>query len=569
MQATEKMRVEPGTFAKLLERVRKTVLALLDRYRITPAERIFMRSLPRAAPRPPGDAPIVLVETVEDHYYSALFANIVLGIAARRPIEVQQFVSRSLRPGCTRSLYRIVRSLCYYNRLTDRKWIRFYGAFCSRVAYRSASRVFSFSTLIDLINAWKIWRSLGSKESLIELTVSGTKLGDLIYDTYLRFRPSATVNLDSTYLWVVIWQALRDLRAATVYMSSVKPQMFITSYSCYVQHGIAVRVALAAGVKVVTLGNYQKFYKQLQSADSVHTQNPDDYRSGFSRLANSGAKIEEAAAALAARMAGKFDPATAYMHRSAYAEKAELPRGISGSAVLFLHDFFDSPHCYQWMIFPDFWEWATFTLNLARREGIKVFVKPHPNQIAGSRAVVRMLMRDYPEAAWLSSGTSNVQIAEAGAACAITVHGTVAHEMAYLGVPSISAGHSPHVSFTFSHTARSREEYSRLICNYRDLPHVHEALRRESLEFYCMHNLRIDADEMRLRDLILDYFALVVKHDGFLPDGGGFLSFSQRLNAEPAFRRACAEMAALLHDELAVDLSLNEGALNRERAASG
>jgi hypothetical protein len=569
MLATGKKSVGGGALAGKFERSWRAFIVLLDRYRITPAEGIFLRSVPRAVPRLPGDAPVLLVEAIEDHYYLALFAHIARGLAELGPIEAHQFVSRSLRPGCTRSLYRAFRSVCYYNRLTDRKWIRLYGAFCGRVGYRSASRLMSRSSVVDLFCAWRIWRNLESKESLIELTVAGIKIGDLIYDTYLRFKPNVTVDIRNFYLCVVIWQALRDLRAANAYMFAVKPQMFITNYSCYVQHGVAARVALSAGVRVITFGNYQKFYKEIRPMDLVHTQFPDDYRSGFAQLANWSGKLEEASAALAARVAGKLDAATAYMQRSAYAGKADLPEGISGSAILFLHDFFDSPHCYRWMIFPDFWEWATYTLNLARREGIKVFVKPHPNQIATSKSIVRKLMKDYSEVAWLSSDTSNAQLAEAGAACAITVHGTVAHEMAYLGIPSISAGHNPHVSFAFSNTARSRDEYSRLICNYRNLSRDPERLRREASEFYYMHNLTIDAPEMRLRELMLGFRTLVTRHEGFLSDGRDFLSFDQQLNAEPGFRRACAQLSALLHDEASPVPSAVGGAQIRERAASG
>jgi hypothetical protein len=546
----------------------KQLVVIIERYWATAAERIFVRQLHRAA-QTAQTGPIVLVETIEDHYYFVLLALITQGIAERRPIEVRQIVSRSLRPGSSRSPYHALKSLLYYNRFTDRKWIRLYSGFCSGIAYRSAAHSISWRSAVELRNAWRIWRNLGSKEALVELTVSGIKLGDLIYDTYVRFKPGKTVNLNSLYLWVVIWQALRDLRAARGYMFSAKPQMLLTNYSCYVQHGIAARVALSAGVKVVTFGNYQTLYKQLNAADWVHTQNPDDYRSGFGRLDNAPGKLAEAESALAARVAGKIDSATAYMRRSAYASKAQLPQGIAGSPVLFLHDFFDSPHCYRWMIFPDFWEWARFTLNLARQAGIKLFVKPHPNQIESSKSIVEKLMKDYPDSIWLSSDTSNAQLAEAGAACAISVYGTVAHEMAYLGVPSIAAGHNPHIAFEFAHTARSIAEYARLVENYRSLRDSPETMRRESLEFYCMHNLRADTQQRALRELILKFRALVTENGGTLRDAAQLLAFAKRLEAEPAYQRACAELAALLPDTRAGNPAPAHRAVLLGQVASG
>jgi hypothetical protein len=561
------MRKRLSALAEFARRAWKSVRLLIDRYRITKAERTFLRSLDEATSRAAGGSPVVLIEAVEDHYYLVLFARIVAELQAAQAIEAHQFVPRSLRPGGTRSLVQAVKSLCFYNAVTDRKWIRLYAAFCSRVAYRSAARLFSRGCIEDLVQARRIWRNLESKEALIGLTITGIKVGDLINDSYLRFKPAATVDLKSTYLWLVIWQTLRDLRASRGYMFQVRPTIFVTSYSTYIQHGIAARVAMAAGVQVFTFGNYQEFYKRLTSVDWVHTRNPDNYRSGFARMENSAAKIVEAEKALSARVAGAIDPATAYMQRSAYGGSAVLPDGIAGSMVLFLHDFFDSPHCYRWMIFPDFWDWATFTLDLARHAGIRVFVKPHPNQIANSESVVRQLTALYPEATWLSTHTSNKQLADAGMGVAVTIYGSVAHEMAYLGIPSIAAGHNPHISFSISHTAHSREEYSRLLLNYQKLSRSPERLRRDSLEFYCMHNLADAPDMARLREALIRFRTLVVRKGGWLRDGADFLAFANELAESAAFRKACKELAAYLAHDPDDNLSKKFAANDRKQAA--
>jgi hypothetical protein len=538
-----------SVFTKIAGLMRKSARLFSSRYRISASEHAFYRSVSDAVPPAPRGSPIVLVEAVEDYYYLALFACIVARIAGERPAQAQQFIPRSLRPGSTRSPIQAVKSLCFYNFLTDRKWMRLYSAFCGGVAYKSASPLISRNTATDLIEAWRIWRRLESKEMLLNLTVSGTKLGDLTYDSYLRFKPAATVDLKNAYLWIVIWQTLRDLRAARAYMLRAKPKMLLTTYSTYIQHGVAVRVALSLGIKVFSFGNFQQFYKQLHAMDWLHTRNPDHYRSGFAQLKNPESKIAEAERALSARLSGTNDAATAYMRRSAYAGTAELPKEVSGSLLLFLHDFFDGPHCYRWVIFPDFWEWATFTLDLARSAGIRILVKPHPNEISSSKMVVRKLMAAYPEATWLSADASNVQLAKAGVACAVTIHGTVAHEMAFLGVPSIAAGHNPHIDFMISNTAHDRDEYTRLILNYRNLARSPEKMRRESLEFYCMHNLNVTAEESSLRETTIKFRMRMINDDDGLRAGDDCKEFFEQLNSAPAFRKACGELAAHLADK--------------------
>jgi len=54
------------------------------------------------------------------------------------------------------------------------------------------------------------------------------------------------------------------------------------------------------------------------------------------------------------------------MQNSAYEYMGVPVPDVSGALIVFLHDFFDSPHGYRWMLFPDFLEWIEHTINLAR-----------------------------------------------------------------------------------------------------------------------------------------------------------------------------------------------------------
>jgi hypothetical protein len=141
--------------------------------------------------------------------------------------------------------------------------------------------------------------------------------------------------------------------------------------------------------------------------------------------------------------------------------------------------------------------------------------------------------------------------------------------MDYLGIPSISAGHNPHIAFEFAHTARSREEYARLIEDYRSLRDSPEKMRRESLEFYCMHNLRSDTQQRSLRELILGFRALVNDNGGTLREAAELLTFAKRLEADPAYQQACAELAALLRDTRAGNPAPAREALVLGQVASG
>ena len=70
-----------------------------------------------------------------------------------------------------------------------------------------------------------------------------------------------------------------------------------------------------------------------------------------------------AEAQLKHRLSGGIDDAMAYMKNSAYTyTDAKIPN-VKGSVVIFLDDFYDSPHVYDELIFQDFWSWVCFTIG--------------------------------------------------------------------------------------------------------------------------------------------------------------------------------------------------------------
>ena len=188
------------------------------------------------------------------------------------------------------------------------------------------------------------------------------------------------------------------------------------------------------------------------------------------------------------------------MKVSAYAVSGEaVPPDVGGAVVVFLHDFYDSPHIYADIVFSDFWRWACFTIETLAEAGIPFYLKPHPNQVQLSSDVLRQLQQAYPEARFLSQGITNAQLASAGMACGVTMYGTIAHELAYLGVPTVACARHPHVAFDFCSTARSEAEYAALLRSAATRQIDAEVLRREALAFYYMHNLHGDADDLTLR----------------------------------------------------------------------
>jgi hypothetical protein len=149
-------------------------------------------------------------------------------------------------------------------------------------------------------------------------------------------------------------------------------------------------------------------------------------------------------------------------------------------------------------VFCDFWSWVCFTIETLQISGVTFYLKPHPNQIEMNQEVLVDLRRQYPDVKWLSSSVSNTELVEAGVVCGVTVYGTVAHELAYLGVPSIGCAKHPHHSFDFCRTAKTRDEYKKLLQAPSLLPVDIIEMRRQALIFYYMHNIHGEPEQIAL-----------------------------------------------------------------------
>jgi hypothetical protein len=443
--------------------------------------------------------PVVLVECVEDPYYMNLFGVIAHALFQERQTCVEYVQYRCLNVGESFKLVNFFVARCLINPVLNKKWRDIYNEIGLKLGF-SLNTFNFFSDSIALINAFFIWRRIRIKRDLIELHLDNIRVGDLINDSYLRFKPAPTVNLHDAYLWLLIWQTKRAISQSRRYFRKKRPSMFLVSYSSYIQHGITTRVALAEGVSVFAFGNYQEFMKQLTVEDYFHTRNAYKYASDFALfpVERQTQAMSQGHAALKSRIAGKTDVATSYMVQSPYKVVTNEVPNVSGSIVIFLQDFYDSPHVYPNELFPDCWEWICFTIESLVRLGYKFYVKPHPNQIDLSSQVLQDLTAKYPHLQFISPLITNKQLSDAGLAAGITVHGTVAHELAFLGIPSVGCADHPHISFDFCQTAKTLEQYESLLKNCISFVVDKSNLVKQSTQFYFMHNLNNTPEESAL-----------------------------------------------------------------------
>ena len=496
------MRLEVRNLARKLAK-------LFFRYSNEPA--VKPESFAGIGGRPPsgGGATSLSFQSVPDKFYFLLFGAICARLHAYVDLRSDLVVVRAVNGAVGTGWLAEMKRSAFVSWLWSGQWVRAYGSLVDGIAYRCATCAHPIEDMADWFKSKHLWRHLQkqAQEGVYALSIGDVEVADLVISSYLRFKPAPMFNVKDPFVRRLLWQALRDVRQANAYFGLVKPRWYLTSYTTYLEHGIPARVALRHGVEVCSFGNLNRFGKILTLSDTYQTLDYSGFRRIFESLSNRSERLEEARRQLKTRLAGGIDAATSYMRQSAYGKSdIEIPAGLSGAVVIFLHDFYDSPHVYPDLIFDDFWQWICFTIEALQKAGVGFFLKPHPNQIALSDKALVLLRQKYHDLHWLPAMTSNAQLATAGIACGVTVYGTVAHELAYLGVPSIGCARHPHHAFDFCRTARTRAEYESMLKTYESMPVPREEMQRQALAFYYMHNLYGNDSQRILRQAFVAFW---------------------------------------------------------------
>ena len=432
---------------------------------------------------------VVLIQCVNDFFYYKLFYNVIknevksnkynfCGISPNLFVIKQEYNYLYI-------LNRIVSILNFY--FINRKWIKLYEVVGLKTIY-SLDSINFFKKLRYFIKAIYVWVNLKSKNELLNLYYNDIFVGDLIYDTYLRFRISPTVYIRDPFLCYYIYKSIVAVESCEQLVLKINISKYFCSYATYIQHGVPIRVFLKHNIDVYSSGNLQQLFKKLSREDYLQTSNHQGYYRDFLQFEDRESKLKIARDLLESKFNGNIDTSISYMKESAFRNDNFNRSFGKFDGVIFLHDFFDSPHIYKDLLFNDFYEWINHTLSLISQYGLNIAVKPHPNQISESKKILDILKAKYRNIVWLEADISNNTIFNSGIKFGISVYGTILHELAYFGINPICAGDNPHYSFDFVHKPKNIHDYNYLILNYKQLSLPNNYKELVEIFFY-MHNI--------------------------------------------------------------------------------
>jgi hypothetical protein len=439
---------------------------------------------------------IFIIQVYWNYYYLLLFKYFIFSKKINENYTIIGIWPTFIRPYRNKNFVFVflnkIGNLYYY--FIKKKWIALYKSIGVNYVLVPLIKNNVAPEKKNYVIAQNIIKRIKTKEDILDLSYKGVPIGDLIYDTVLRFGFKATLEKSDFLLKEIIFKCLNVISFMQQLIKNHKIVCFYSSYSVYIQHGIPARFFLfKSKVKVYTFGNplYTNM-KKLSKNDYLHTVPYKSFNSNFQKIKNKKEKLKIAKKQLERKLSGGDDLSTRNnfvpinTYKSKNSDNSNL-KNING--VLFLHDFFDSPHLWGKILYADLYEWAIATIDEIRNKGLKIGIKSHPNSRPESLKINEKLRNKYHDMIWIDKDVSNqIIFKQSNITFGISCFGTVLYEMAYCNKIVLSAGSNPMSSFNFCIQPKSKKQYLFFLNNIHKMkPKLNQ--KKEVLKLYYMYFL--------------------------------------------------------------------------------
>lgn len=401
---------------------------------------------------------ILLVQMVEDYEYTLKLAAASKVLAEKKNLKVN--FCNVLIDWITKKEEKSI-----YRKASIKKLHKIYTSFGQKVIFDNDEKYKDQLFIQEKLNKIVSKLDINDGSGILTIQFDGIFVGDLIYDTYLRFFNKHTIEKIDGEVIHIIEVTLNVFYNFKAFIKSNDIKHLLTTYSSYIHHGIPVRVCLNSNIEVTALASHVYVFQELNKDFSYHQINHT--------LFSPNKKLSEEQLNLAKdkftfRFTGKNDAATSYMRQNAFSKtpiseelRSKFAEG-KRNLVIYPHEFYDSPHINRMLQFPDLYQYLKQTLAaLTDIKQTNVYIKIHPNSMPGTKEKTIELVNSFGVAHFhvLDEAVSNHHIIELKPDLIATARGTVCVEMAYFEIPTVALYDNLYTGFDFVQTCTDTKSY--------------------------------------------------------------------------------------------------------------
>ena len=351
--------------------------------------------------------------------------------------------------------------------------------------------------ILERNKAIKIFKEL-KIEDISKLTVSGIKVGDLIYDEYIRVNEGVYKVEKNKKILKLIKRMCALIRFNKEFFEKNNIKYLIITDKCYLNHGILYRTALEKGIRVIHYLTVEKEitnktkYRHFFCLNNSTEELIKKFEKNNITLPEVLLQVKEN---INHRLNGNIqdlDVINAYRDKKFFS-RDEIYQKLSldnkkKNAIIMCHAISDFPHIDS-SIYEDYYIWLDRLLDLIKDNNqVNWLIKPHPTSyMYAEEGVVEKLLKE--------KNILNVKLVPNNMSTAslkeftdiiLTVRGTVGLEFALLGIPTLNAGKGFYSGYGICYEPNTEEEYKKYLDNILEIakPLTEKQIRDASILYY-------------------------------------------------------------------------------------
>ena len=178
-------------------------------------------------------------------------------------------------------------------------------------------------------------------------------------------------------------------------------------------------------------------------------------------------------------------------------KKISISKNNKIGVMIAMHNFYDSPHVFGKMLFPDFVIWLENIVTLSLKTNYIWYFKLHPENTKRDFIYIKSILKKNKNIQIIQHKKNQNEIIEMNIKYVLTCFGSIGYEYAYRGVTVINAcARNPHSGYNFTHNPKTIVEFNKMVLNlskYKLKPK-----KEEILEFFFMRRIHLRINWLKL-----------------------------------------------------------------------
>ena len=326
------------------------------------------------------------------------------------------------------------------------------------------------------------------KKKFLNFRYKNVIVGDLIYDSYLRYNFKSTLSLDDEKFLTFFYESLNYFDEVIKIFQKYNIKAVFLSHTVY----------LPAFIGRLALNNKADFYCVgithliKLSKDNPHIHNHTNYKETYNKISPTKRRkyLYQVKKEISDLLKGKKNFNMVGLSSSPFKKRIDkklIKKSKKIKVLVATQCLIDSPHAFGNWFFPDFVEWLEYLGKISLKTDYEWYIKPHPNNLRRNKVFLDYYLNKYKKFQLIPAETSHYTLKNK-IDFVLTNWGNIGMDLALLNIKVLNTHHNGRFSaFNFNINSNTFKDYNSKILNL-DKFKKFKINKNEIYKSYFMHN---------------------------------------------------------------------------------